>query len=82
MTESDKEVLPCELLVVISVTALLAAMLFTITTQVLNSDGIIRIFGNEPSCQFILDRIQEDRKVLYNDGNNWFVATILGEEAR
>jgi hypothetical protein len=34
-------------------------------------------------AQFILDRIQEDLQcaILRNDGNNWFVATVLGEEA-
>lgn len=85
MTESDKRGFTVlELLVAISVTALLAAMLFTITTQVLKtqteSSGSLE---TNQVAQFILDRIQEDLQcaLLRNDGNNWFVATILGEEA-
>ena len=73
-----------ELLVAVSVTALLAAMLFTITSQVVKtqtqSTGDLE---TNQVAQFILDRIQEDLQcaILRNDGNNWFVATVLGEEA-
>ena len=73
-----------ELLVAVSVTALLAAMLFTITSQVVKtqtqSSGDLE---TNQVAQFILDRIQEDLQcaILRNDGNNWFVATVLGEEA-
>ena len=61
MTESDKRGFTVlELLVAISVTALLAAMLFTITTQVLKtqteSSGSLE---TNQVAQFILDRIQE-----------------------
>lgn len=72
-----------ELLVAVSVTALLAAMLFTITSQVVKtqtqSSGDLE---TNQVAQFILDRIQEDLQcaILRNDGNNWFVASILGEE--
>ena len=74
MTESDKRGFTVlELLVAISVTALLAAMLFTITTQVLKtqteSSGSLE---TNQVAQFILDRIQEDLQcaLLRNDGNN------------
>ena len=73
-----------ELLVAVSVTALLAAMLFTITSQVVKtqtqSSGDLE---TNQVAQFILDRIQEDLQcaIMRNDGNNWFVATVLGEEA-
>ena len=73
-----------ELLVAVSVTALLAAMLFTITSQVVKtqtqSSGDLE---TNQVAQFILDRIQEDLQcaIMRNDGNKWFVATILGEDA-
>ena len=73
-----------ELLVAVSVTALLAAMLFTITSQVVKtqtqSSGDLE---TNQLAQFILDRIQEDLQcaILRNDGNNWLVATVLGEQA-
>ena len=73
-----------ELLVAVSVTALLAAMLFTITSQVVKtqtqSSGDLE---TNQLAQSILDRIQEDLQcaILRNDGNNWLVATVLGEQA-
>jgi prepilin-type N-terminal cleavage/methylation domain-containing protein len=69
-----------ELLVAVSVTALLAAMLLNITTQVATTQT--KATGDletNQAAQFILDRIQEDLQcaVYRNDGNVWLAATIL-----
>ena len=71
-----------ELLVAVSVTALLAAMLLNITSQVLTSQT--QASGDletNQAAQFILDRIQEDLQcaVYRNDGNVWLAATILND---
>jgi prepilin-type N-terminal cleavage/methylation domain-containing protein len=69
-----------ELLVAVSVTALLAAMLLNITSQVVTSQT--KASGDletNQAAQFILDRVQEDLQcaVYRNDGNVWLAATIL-----
>ena len=71
-----------ELLVAVSVTALLAVMLLNITSQVVTSQT--EASGNletNQAAQFILDRVQEDLQcALYrNDGNVWLAATILND---
>jgi prepilin-type N-terminal cleavage/methylation domain-containing protein len=69
-----------ELLVAVSVTGLLAAMLLNITTQVLTTQTkAIGDLETNQAAQFILDRIQEDLQcaVYRNDGNVWLAATIL-----
>ncbi len=69
-----------ELLVAVSVTALLAGMLLNITSQVVTTQT--QASGDLETnqvAQFILDRIQEDLHcaVNRNDGNVWMAATIL-----
>ena len=69
-----------ELLVAVSVTALLAGMLLTITSQVVQTQT--KASGNLETnqvAQFVLDRIQEDLQcaVFKNDGNVWMAADIL-----
>ena len=69
-----------ELLVAVSVTALLAGMLLNITSQVVGTQT--QASGDLETnqvAQFILDRIQEDLHcaVYRNDGNTWMAATIL-----
>ena len=69
-----------ELLVAVSVTALLAGMLLNITSQVVSTQT--QASGDLETnqvAQFILDRIQEDLHcaVYKNDGNVWMAATIL-----
>jgi len=69
-----------ELLVAVSVTALLAGMLLNITSQVVSTQT--QASGDLETNQvahFILDRIQEDLHcALYkNDGNIWMAANIL-----
>ena len=69
-----------ELLVAVSVTALLAGMLLNITSQVVSTQT--QASGDLETnqvAQFILDRIQEDLHcALYkNDGNIWMTANIL-----
>ncbi len=69
-----------ELLVAVSVTALLAGMLLNITSQVVSTQT--QASGDLETnqvAQFILDRIQEDLQcaVYRNDGNVWMAATIL-----
>ena len=69
-----------ELLVAISVTALLAAMLFNITTQVSKTQAQSSAdLETNQIAQYILDRIQEDLQcaIYQNDGNLWTAATIL-----
>ena len=69
-----------ELLVAISVTALLAAMLFNITTQVSKTQAQSSAdLETNQVAQYILDRIQEDLQcaIYQNDGNLWMAATIL-----
>jgi prepilin-type N-terminal cleavage/methylation domain-containing protein len=71
-----------ELLVAVSVTALLAVMLLNITSQVVTSQT--KASGNletNQAAQFILDRVQEDLQcALYrNDGNVWLAASILND---
>jgi type II secretory pathway pseudopilin PulG len=69
-----------ELLVAVSVTALLAGMLLNITSQVVRTQT--QASGDLETnqvAQFILDRIQEDLHcaVYRNDGNVWMAATVL-----
>jgi type II secretory pathway pseudopilin PulG len=69
-----------ELLVAVSVTALLAGMLLNITSQVVSTQT--QASGDLETnqvAQFILDRIQEDLHcaIYRNDGNVWMAATIL-----
>ena len=69
-----------ELLVAVSVTALLAGMLLNITSQVIKTQT--QASGNletNQAAQFILDRIQEDLQcaIYRNDGNIWMAADIL-----
>jgi len=69
-----------ELLVAVSVTALLAAMLLNITSQVVSTQT--KASGDLETnqvAQFILDRIQEDLQCAFskNDGNVWMAAKIL-----
>ena len=71
-----------ELLVAVSVTALLAGMLLNITSQVVQTQT--RASGNLETnqvAQFVLDRIQEDLQcaIYRNDGNIWMAADILSE---
>ena len=69
-----------ELLVAISVTALLAAMLFNITTQVSKTQAQSSAdLETNQVAQYILDRIQEDLQcaIYQNDGNLWMAATVL-----
>ena len=72
-----------ELLVAVSVTALLAAMLLNITSQVVTTQS--QASGDLETnqvAQFILDRIQEDLQcaISRNDGNVWMAAKILTSE--
>jgi type II secretory pathway pseudopilin PulG len=69
-----------ELLVAVSVTALLAGLLLNITSQVVQTQT--QASGNLETnqvAQFVLDRIQEDLQcaVYRNDGNVWMAADIL-----
>ncbi len=69
-----------ELLVAVSVTALLAGMLLNITSQVVSTQT--QASGDLETnqvAQFVLDRIQEDLHcaIYRNDGNVWMAATIL-----
>jgi type II secretory pathway pseudopilin PulG len=69
-----------ELLVAVSVTALLAGMLLNITSQVVSTQT--QASGDLETnqvAQFIFDRIQEDLhcSVFRNDGNVWMAAKIL-----
>lgn len=73
-----------ELLVAVSVTALLAVMLLNITTQVVTSQTEASgDLETNQAAQFILDRVQEDLQcaVYRNDGNVWLAATILRDDA-
>ena len=63
-----------ELLVAVSVTALLAGMLLNITSQVVSTQTKASSdLETNQVAQFILDRIQEDLHcaVFRNDGNVW-----------
>ena len=69
-----------ELLVAVSVTALLAGMLFNITSQVMKTQN--QASGNLETnqvAQFVLDRIQEDLQcaIFRSDGYVWMAADIL-----
>jgi prepilin-type N-terminal cleavage/methylation domain-containing protein len=69
-----------ELLVAVSVTALLAGMLLNITSQVVTTQT--QASGNletNQAAQFVLDRIQEDLQcaIYRNDGNIWMAADVL-----
>ena len=69
-----------ELLVAVSVTALLAGMLLNITSQVVSTQTKASSdLETNQVAQFILDRIQEDLHcaVFRNDGNVWMAANIL-----
>jgi prepilin-type N-terminal cleavage/methylation domain-containing protein len=69
-----------ELLVAVSVTALLAGMLLNITSQVVSTQTQASSdLETNQVAQFILDRIQEDLHcaVYRNDGNVWMAANIL-----
>ena len=72
-----------ELLVAVSVTAILAGMLLNITSQVVKTQT--QASGDLETSQiahFILDRIQEDLHcaVYKNDGNVWMAASILEDK--
>lgn len=78
--DSRKAFTVLELLVAVSVTALLAGMLLNITSQVVKTQT--QASGNLETnqvAQFVLDRIQEDLQcaVYRNDGNIWMAADIL-----
>jgi len=78
--QSNKAFTVLELLVAVSVTALLAGMLLNITSQVVQTQT--QASGNLETnqvAQFVLDRIQEDLQcaVFKNDGNVWMAANIL-----
>lgn len=69
-----------ELLVAVSVTAILAGMLLNITSQVVKTQT--QASGDLETNQvahFILDRIQEDLHcaIYKNDGNAWMAITLL-----
>ena len=73
-----------ELLVAVSVTALLAGMLLNITSQVVSTQT--QASGDLETnqvAQFVLDRIQEDLHcaIYRNDGNVWMAATILEDSS-
>lgn len=71
-----------ELLVAVSVTALLSGMLLLISTQVLEtqSKSTSTIETNQ-IAQFVLDQVQEDLQcALYrNDGNVWMTISLLND---
>ena len=72
-----------ELLVAVSVTALLAGMLLNITSQVVQTQT--QASGNLETnqiAQFVLDRIQEDLQcaIYRNDGNIWMAAEVLRQK--
>jgi prepilin-type N-terminal cleavage/methylation domain-containing protein len=69
-----------ELMVAVAVTALLAAVLLNVSTQVLETQRIASgDLETNQIAQFALDRIQEDLQcALYrNDGNVWMAISIL-----
>jgi len=69
-----------ELLVAISVTAVLAGLLLTISTNILNTQRqSSNNLETNQIAQFVLDRIQEDLQcaVYRNDGNAWMAISIL-----
>ena len=69
-----------ELLVAVSVTALLAAMLLNITSQVVSTQTTASgDLETNQVAQFILDRVQEDLQcaISRNDGNVWFAARLF-----
>ena len=73
-----------ELLVAVSVTALLAGMLLNITSQVVSTQT--QASGDLETnqvAQFLLDRIQEDLHcaIYRNDGNVWMAASILEDNS-
>ena len=73
-----------ELLVAVSVTALLAAMLLNITSQVVSTQTTASgDLETNQVAQFILDRVQEDLQcaISRNDGNVWFAARLLLDES-
>ena len=73
-----------ELLVAVSVTALLAAMLLNITSQVVSTQTEASgDLETNQIAQFILDRVQEDLQcaISRNDGNVWMAAKVLNDEA-
>ena len=81
--EKKKAFTILELLVAVSVTALLAGMLLNITSQVVQTQT--QASGNLETnqvAQFVLDRIQEDLQcaIFKNDGNVWMAADILSTE--
>ena len=71
-----------ELLVAVSVTALLSGMLLLISTQVLETQtkSTSTIETNQ-IAQFVLDQVQEDLQcALYrNDGNAWMAISLLND---
>ena len=72
-----------ELLVAVSVTALLATMLLNITSQVVTTQTeATGDLETNQVAQFILDRIQEDLQcaVSKNDGNVWMAIKLLLDE--
>ena len=80
INEKKKAFTVLELLVAVSVTALLAGMLLNITSQVVQTQT--QASGNLETnqvAQFVLDRIQEDLQcaIFKNDGNVWMAADIL-----
>ena len=80
LTISKKAFTVLELLVAVSVTALLAGMLLNITSQVMKTQTEASgDLETNQVAQFVLDRIQEDLQcaVYKNDGNVWMAADIL-----
>ena len=79
-TNPQKAFTVLELLVAVSVTALLAGMLLNITSQVMKTQTEASgDLETNQVAQFVLDRIQEDLQcaVYKNDGNVWMAADIL-----
>lgn len=72
-----------ELLVAITVTAILAGLLLSISTSVLNTQkqSSSSLESNQ-IAQFVLDRIQEDLQcaLFRNDGNAWLAISILTDK--
>ena len=71
-----------ELLVAVSVTALLSGMLLLISTQVLETQSkSSSTLETNQIAQFVLDQIQEDLQcaVYRNDGNVWMAISLLND---
>jgi prepilin-type N-terminal cleavage/methylation domain-containing protein len=72
-----------ELMVAVAVTALLAAILLNVSTQVLNTQRLASSdLETNQVAQFVLDQIQEDLQcaIYRNDGNVWMAISILNSK--